>query len=387
MITFPAIWWFFPAAALAFISLSFFLTRSGKLESEMVRKTLIGAGTMLGFFTLALPLFEQPAFNHPLVQYGLGLPLLVLGVLGRFYPMLYLHKKGTTTTLDEVGKLVDSGPYAWVRHPQYTAGLVLLLGWFLAWGGWYAPGFMPLIAGMVYAQARIEEKHILEVLFGEVYADYRERVGMLLPRLAGNRSLQITATFLGIYAGLLAIQHSIFEIMQGSRAPGCLMFNAIGPPCQAETVWHACFPAMTLIPNLLITGIAAVLVGLGMVVWSAAFIGRRRGGLILGVLSMLALLVGGGFVPVFIGMAAAVTGSRLRSPVRAGGMVWRILAALWPWPLLMMAFWLPGSWLLGHFFGAAMLAVGGFLFLVFDLGLPVLAAVSGFGLEKRPGGG
>jgi protein-S-isoprenylcysteine O-methyltransferase Ste14 len=183
MIPFPAIWWLFPAAALAFTVFSFLLTRSGRLESGVVRKVLVGAGAMLAFLSLALPFFEQPTFNQPLVQYGLGLPLLVLGLLGRVYPMIYLRKKGTTTTLDQVDKLVDSGPYAWVRHPQYTAGLAMLLGWFLAWGAWYALGVLPLIAGMAYVQARIEEKYILEAQFGQVYADYCERVGMLLPRL------------------------------------------------------------------------------------------------------------------------------------------------------------------------------------------------------------
>jgi protein-S-isoprenylcysteine O-methyltransferase Ste14 len=380
MIPFPAIWWLFPAVALAFSSLSFLLTRSGKLESETVRKTLVGAGAMLGFLGLALPVFAQPTFQSPLVQYGFGLPLLILGLLGRVYPMIYLRRKGTTTTLDEVGKLVDSGPYAWVRHPQYTAGLVMLLGWFLAWGAWYALGFLPLIAGMACVQARIEEKYILDMRFGQAYADYRERVGLLLPRLVGHRLLRMTTAFLGVYAGLLAVQHGVFEIMQGSRAPDGLVFSAMGPPCQPEAVWHACFPAMTLLPNLLITGIAAALVGLGMAVWAAAFAGRRRGGLVLTMLSVLALLVGSGFVPVWIGLVAATAGS-LRAPEKPGGAVRRILAALWPWPLLVMAAWMPGSWLLGFFFGPAMLALGGPLFVVFDVGMPVLAAFSGFAIR------
>ncbi|WKZ35141.1 MAG: isoprenylcysteine carboxylmethyltransferase family protein [Anaerolineales bacterium] len=383
MIPFPAIWWLFPAVALVFTALSFLLTRSGKLESETVRKTLVGAGAMLGFLGLALPLFTQPTFQSPLVQYGFGLPLLILGLFGRVYPAIYLRQKGTTTTLDKVGKLVDSGPYAWVRHPQYTAGWVMLLGWFLAWGAWYALGFMPLIAGMIYAQARIEEKYILERMFGEAYAAYREQVGMLLPRLDGNDPLRVTTAFLGIYAGLIAIQHGIFEILQGNTAPDGLIFNAIGTPCQAEMVWHACFPAMTLIPNLLVTGIAAMLAGVGMTVWAAAFVGRRRGGRVLGLLTLLALLVGGGFVPVFIGMAAAVTAGNLGSPARPGGAGWRFVAALWPWPLVLMALWLPGNWLLGHFIGGTMLSASGLLFFVFDIGLPALAAVSGFGRAKR----
>jgi hypothetical protein len=198
-----------------------------------------------------------------------------------------------------------------------------------------------------------------------------------------TKALRVTTAFLGLYAGLIAIQHGIFESLQGSRAPGGLMFNAIGLPCQSEEVWHACFPAMTLIPNLFVSGIAAILIGLGMAVWAAFFVGRKRGGLVLGALSMLALLVGGGFVPVWIGIVAAVTASRLAAPVSPGGAGWRCLAVLWPWPLALMALWLPGSWLLGHFFSAAMLSAGGLLFLVFSLSLPVLAAASGLAHTER----
>lgn len=202
-----------------------------------------------------------------------------------------------------------------------------------------------------------------------------------------NRSLRITTAFLGVYAGLLAAMHGLFAVMQGSRALDRLMFNAIGSPCQPDEVWHACFPAMTLLPNLLVTGITAIIIGLGMVVWAAAFVRRRRSGLVLGALSLLALLVGGGFVPVFIGLVATVTGRLRGAPVKSGGAGWRILSTVWPWPLALMALWLPGSWLLGHFFSEAMLAASGLLFLVFDAGLPVVAAVSAFGREKRPGEG
>lgn len=191
MIPFSAVWWVFPTAALAFSAFSFLLILSGRLASGAVSKSLVVAGAMLGLFSLALPFFEQPAFSQPLVQYGLGLPLLVLGLLGRIYPMIYLRRQGTTTTLDQVGKLVDSGPYAWVRHPQYTAGLAMLLGWYLAWGAWYALGVLPLIAGVAYVQARSEERLILEARFGRAYLEYCEHVGMLLPRLARRRSSRI----------------------------------------------------------------------------------------------------------------------------------------------------------------------------------------------------
>jgi len=174
---------------------------------------------------------------------------------------------------------------------------------------------------------------------------------------------------------LIAIQHGIFESLQGSRAPEGLMFNAIGPPCQPEMVWHACFPAMTLIPNLLVTGVTAIVIGTTLILWALFFVRRRYAGWILAILSIFLLLVGGGFVPVFIGMLAAIASRNLgRSSARPR---LAFLAELWPWPLVLMALWLPGSWLLGYFFGPAMLSVGGLLFFVFDIGLPVLAAVSG----------
>lgn len=202
-----------------------------------------------------------------------------------------------------------------------------------------------------------------------------------------TNTLRLTTTFLSIYAGLIAIQHGTFEILQGSHIPSGLMFNAIGPPCQPETVWHACFPAITILPNLLVSGIAASLIGLGMAAWGLFFAHRRHGELVLGVLSLLALPFGGGFVPVFIGLAAAAAAAanRQSEPTRSIGVIWRILSALWPWSLVLLAAWFPGSWLLGHFFSETMLMVGGISFFVFDVGLPVLAVLSGYSHEYRSG--
>lgn len=68
MIDFPAIWWLFPSLALALIALSFLLTRSGGLESETLRRTLVGLGATLGFLTLALPVLVTTPANRKEVQ-------------------------------------------------------------------------------------------------------------------------------------------------------------------------------------------------------------------------------------------------------------------------------------------------------------------------------
>ena len=146
---------------------------------------------------------------------------------------------------------------------------------------------------------------------------------------------------------------------------------------------HACYPALTLIPNLFVSGAAAALVGLGMAIWAVFFVERPGAAGWCWQRYPWWLLVGGGFVPVFVGLVAAAAASRLHAPPKPGGRGWRILAALWPWPLALMAIWFGGSWLLGALLGPAMLAASGLLFLVFDVGLPLLAALSGFALAKR----
>jgi hypothetical protein len=187
--------------------------------------------------------------------------------------------------------------------------------------------------------------------------------------------LQITVAFLGIYAGLVGIQHGIFEILQGNLVPSGIMIQAIGAPCRTETAWHACFPAMTLIPNLLVTGIAATIAGMSVLVWSVMFVQRKHGGIAMMLLSILMLLTGGGFVPAFTGIVAGIAGTRIHAPVKKAAPP--LLVKLWLWTLILMAVWVPGSWLLGYFFNSAMLASSGLPFLFFDIILPVLAAVLG----------
>ena len=65
---------------------------------------------------------------------------------------------------------------------------------------------------------------------------------------------------------------------------------------------------MTLIQNFLITGIFAILVSLVVVAWAAMFVQRKNGGLTLILLSILMLLVGGGFIPPLFGIIAGVIG-------------------------------------------------------------------------------
>lgn len=114
----------------------------------------------------------------------LGLLLMVAGiavrqwaiaVLGRFFSprVRVLHEH----------RVVEAGPYRYVRHPSYTGALLTMLGAGLAGGSWEGFLTMGAVAAAVFGyRIRIEERFLLEEL-GPEYAEYRRRTKRLLPFL------------------------------------------------------------------------------------------------------------------------------------------------------------------------------------------------------------
>ena len=197
-----------------------------------------------------------------------------------------------------------------------------------------------------------------------------------------NNATRIVASTFGILAGLLGIEHGYFETLQGNSAPGGIYILAMGPPCQTTKAWHACEPAMTIIPNYFISGAFAILVSLIVIIWAAAFVQRKYGGLILIMLSILQLIVGGGFIPVVYGIIAGIAGTRIHKPltwwhnhlpVRARS----FLAALWPWSLVVFMLWSSAESILGYYFNELLLNLGLFTMLI-SLALVLLAVLTAF---------
>lgn len=73
-------------------------------------------------------------------------------------------------------------------------------------------------------------------------------------------------------------------------------------------------PAMTIVPSILVTGILAILFSLIFLVWATMFVQRKNGGLVLILLSIVMLLVGGGFGPPILGIIIGAAGTRINTP-------------------------------------------------------------------------
>lgn len=194
-----------------------------------------------------------------------------------------------------------------------------------------------------------------------------------------REATRIIAASFGIFAGIGGLEHGYFEILQGSVQPESIMIASMGPPCVPEEIWHACEPAMTIIPNFLVTGILSMTLGLVTIVWAVAFVRRRRWGLILALLSLALLLFGGGIFPPLIGIIGGAAGTRIHAPLKKQpGPIWSLLARMWPWTIVLFFVWLFGQFAIGYFFNEFLME-NVVLWAVLFLGLLVVSILSGYG--------
>jgi len=71
-------------------------------------------------------------------------------------------------------RVIDTGPYAVVRHPMYAASVLYLVGTPLLLGSWYGLLVVPLMVAGIALRAVFEERLLKRELPG--YAEYTMRV-------------------------------------------------------------------------------------------------------------------------------------------------------------------------------------------------------------------
>ncbi len=78
--------------------------------------------------------------------------------------------------------LATTGPYAVIRHPQYVAFVLILLGFIVQWPTILTLLMFPVLVYMYVRLARREEREVLAE-FGETYARYAANTPAFLPRI------------------------------------------------------------------------------------------------------------------------------------------------------------------------------------------------------------
>jgi protein-S-isoprenylcysteine O-methyltransferase Ste14 len=82
----------------------------------------------------------------------------------------------------QTNTLAVSGPYARMRHPQYVAFVLIMLGFLVQWPTLLTLAMFPVLVWMYLRLARREEQEIRRE-FGAEYARYAERTPAFFPRL------------------------------------------------------------------------------------------------------------------------------------------------------------------------------------------------------------
>ena len=77
--------------------------------------------------------------------------------------------------------LATAGPYARVRHPQYVAFVLILLGFLLQWPTLLTLLMFPILLVM-YRRLAVTEEAEMQSQFGEVFARYAQSTPRFIPR-------------------------------------------------------------------------------------------------------------------------------------------------------------------------------------------------------------
>lgn len=106
----------------------------------------------------------------------IGYILMTAGYLGLTWAQSVNRHFETTVRIqtDRDHKVIDTGPYAIIRHPGYTTAIVLVFGMALSLGSLYALIPAGLIVVVLFGRTLGEEAELRRGLEG--YAEYMERV-------------------------------------------------------------------------------------------------------------------------------------------------------------------------------------------------------------------
>jgi len=151
--------------------------------SQVAYRALAGIGVILLFGMYRHPVDAELRLWHtPDPIAWTMVPLVAVGLLFTWWARIHLGRLWSVNVARKADHhVVDTGPYAMVRHPIYTGiilasiGTAAMRGTLLAWVG------MALMTIGWYVKARMEERFLREELGAEDYVRYARRVPMLLP--------------------------------------------------------------------------------------------------------------------------------------------------------------------------------------------------------------
>ena len=113
-----------------------------------------------------------------------GLILFAAGIFIRWYSIIHLGRFFTVDVSIAAGhRIIDTGPYRYVRHPSYSGALLAFAGFGLCLGNWVSlPVLLVPITAAFLWRIQVEER-VLNDALGDDYGRYAARTKRLIPAI------------------------------------------------------------------------------------------------------------------------------------------------------------------------------------------------------------
>jgi protein-S-isoprenylcysteine O-methyltransferase Ste14 len=158
-------------------------------HGSRVRSANRGSNTLVLFSWVAVLIVAQMFAKSEIAllpnwAFYAGIAVMLIGIVIRQWSIAILGRyfSGVIGTQEDQ-KVVESGPYQFVRHPSYTGALLIEVGIGLALQSWGAVLVIAAIFAVVYGHRMIVEEKVLVANLGDSYADYMKRTKRLIPFL------------------------------------------------------------------------------------------------------------------------------------------------------------------------------------------------------------
>jgi protein-S-isoprenylcysteine O-methyltransferase Ste14 len=116
------------------------------------------------------------------IVFWIGIIIICLGLFLRYWSIHILGKYfRTTVELEKSQKVIQKGPYKWIRHPSYSGIILFCIGYGLAVQNWLSLIIaisLPTIA-LLY-RIKIEEEALVKGI-GIEYEAYQKKTKKLIP--------------------------------------------------------------------------------------------------------------------------------------------------------------------------------------------------------------
>ncbi len=137
----------------------------------------LAARLVFGFFKIGV--ISSPARD---VWVLLGFLLIILGWSCRIWAQRELGKFFTgEVAVQRDHRIIDRGPYQWVRHPAYTGGVLAAVGFGLTLSTWLGALISGALLIWAYALRVPREEALLASQLGDAYVRYAKRTKRFVP--------------------------------------------------------------------------------------------------------------------------------------------------------------------------------------------------------------